>query len=259
VSLLLLAESQRGYNDEGFGRIKDNGMQDWLILFDIDGTLLHSDGCGRAATRLALLEVFGTLGALDRIDFAGKTDWQILLETLQPAGFDEQTVQACLDSYNTAATRYLREIVSQFSVRPCPGALEIVAALSADSRVLVGLVTGNSPGLVPIKLRAAGFDPADFKIGAYGSEGRKRSMLPPLALARARAYCGVDFAPEQVVIIGDTPDDIACAASIGARVIAVATGWFSADQLSACYPHHVFENMADWDAVLAILFRSDGL
>jgi len=111
-------------------------------------------------------------------------------------------------------------------------------------------------GTVPIKLRAAGFDPADFKVGAYGSEGWDRSMLPPLALERARAVTGLGFPADQVVIIGDTPGDIRCAASIGARTVVVATGPYTADELSTYNPDAVFNSMANTDAFLRAIMKN---
>jgi phosphoglycolate phosphatase len=226
-----------------------------LILFDIDGTLLHSGGCGRAASRLAVQEVFGTVGVLDKVSFAGKTDWQIVLESLKPAGFTAEQVQIALDDYDRAVARHLSQIIDHFPVRPCVGAREVVAALRSNPQAVLGLVTGNMAGLVPIKLRAAGYDPDAFKIGAFGSEGWARAMLPPLALDRARAYAGNDFLPEQIVIVGDTPGDITCAESIGARTIAVATGPFDVNELRAHHPDHLFETLIDTTTILAAIFQ----
>jgi phosphoglycolate phosphatase-like HAD superfamily hydrolase len=221
-----------------------------LVLFDIDGTLLHSGGCGRVAMRLAAHEVFGTAGLLDEVPFAGKTDWQILLEALTPAGIAASEIERRLAGYNLVVARQLASIIGECPVKPCAGAPELVAALRADPLVLIGLVTGNMAGLVPIKLRAAGFDPADFPIGAFGSEGWERAMLPPLALARANAFNRLEFAPNRVVIIGDTPGDITCAHSIGARTIAVATGPFSLAELAAHQPDDLFPTLEDTSAVL---------
>jgi phosphoglycolate phosphatase len=228
----------------------------YLILFDIDGTLLHSGGCGRAATRLAVQEVFGTVGLLDKVNFAGKTDWQIILEALRPAGFTAEQVQAALDVYDQAVARHLSQIVDRFPVRPCMGAPEVITALRSNAQATLGLVTGNMAGLVPIKLRAAGYDPDTFKIGAFGSEGWARTMLPPLALDRARAYTGNDFSPERIMIVGDTPGDITCAESIGARTMAVATGPFSVNELRAHHPDHLFETLADTASILAAIFQN---
>lgn len=228
----------------------------WLVLFDIDGTLLHSGGCGRAATRLAVQDVFGTAGILDEVNFAGKTDWQILLEALTPAGIAAEEIERRLAEYNLTVARHLAAIIGERPVKPCTGAPKLVAALRADPAVLMGLVTGNMAALAPIKLRTAGFDPADFPIGAFGSEGWDRAMLPPLALARANAFNGVDFAPDRVVIIGDTPGDITCAHSIGARTIAVATGPFSAAELAAHQPDGLFATLEDTSAVLHAILNS---
>jgi len=227
-----------------------------LVLFDIDGTLLHSGGCGRAATRLAVQDVFGTVGKLDDVDFGGKTDWQILREALEPVGVTAETIAARIPTYQHAVARRLAEIIDDFPVRPCVGAPQVVAALAERADVLLGLVTGNMQPLAPLKLRAAGYDPRVFKVGAYGSEGWERDMLPPLALQRARALAGVDFPPQRVVIVGDTPRDIACAASIGARTVAVATGWYDVPTLQAERPTHVFETLEDTARVLRAILNT---
>ncbi|MBN2304122.1 MAG: HAD hydrolase-like protein [Anaerolineae bacterium] len=227
-----------------------------LVLFDIDGTLLHSGGCGRAASRLATLEVFGTIGILDDVNFAGKTDWQILLEALIPANISGEHIQQRLDIFNQVVAHHLAAIIADFPVRPCAGAPEVVAALCENPAVVIGIVTGNMAGLVPIKLRQAGYDPGDFKVGAFGSEGWKRSMLPPLALERAQTHSGGTFAPERIVIIGDTPNDITCAESIQARTLAVATGPFSVDALRSHQPTHLFDTLADTGAVLSAILQN---
>ena len=126
---------------------------EWLVLFDIDGTLLNSGGSGRAATRLALEEVFGTPGAAETISFAGKTDWQIALEALEPAGVSRDEIEARLPAYNEVVTRHLTAIIDRFPVRACPGTHALVDALKARGDVLLGLVTGNMTGLIPLKLR----------------------------------------------------------------------------------------------------------
>lgn len=229
----------------------------YLVLFDIDGTLLNSGGCGRAATELALADVFGTTGSLDHVNFAGKTDWQILRESLGPAGLSVEMIDARLHDHGSAVAQRLAAIVGEFPVVACPGAHAVVDALRAQPQVVLGLVTGNMETLAPIKLRAAGFDPADFAVGAFGSEGWERAMLPPLALERAVAYAQTTFHPDHTVIIGDTPGDIACAASIGARTIAVGTGPYTAEQLRRYEPDVAFESMQNHDAVVAAILNHD--
>ncbi len=228
----------------------------YLVLFDIDGTLLNSHGCGRAATERALVDVFGTTGNLSQVNFAGKTDWHILREALAPAGVSMPDIKARLADYNAAVGRWLAAIVHDFPVTACAGAPEVVSALHTHPQVVLGLVTGNMQALAPIKLRAAGFDPAVFSVGAYGSEGWERAMLPPLALERAIEHNGAAFRSDRVVIIGDTPDDIMCAASISARTIAVATGPFTTAQLRAYRPDHAFDSMQNHAAVLTAILNT---
>ncbi len=224
-----------------------------LVLFDIDGTLLHSAGCGHAATELAITEVFGTLGTLDLVSFAGRTDWGILLEALQPAGITADQIRDSLPRYDRVLSRTISRIIGDFPVKPCPGAPEVVAELRRSPNVVIGLVTGNMEGIISFKLRAAGYDPSDFEVGAFGSEGWQRAMLPPLAVERAQALSGRRFSGKQIVVVGDTPEDIACAASVGGRTIAVATGPFTTDQLRPHQPDYLFETLADTPSVLAAI------
>jgi phosphoglycolate phosphatase-like HAD superfamily hydrolase len=133
---------------------------------------------------------------------------------------------------------------------------ELLAALEpheAAGRALVGLLTGNVEGGAALKLRAAGLDPARFAVGAYGSDSPRRPELPAIAAERAAAATGRRFAGADVVIVGDTPDDIACGRPIGARVVAVATGFFGVAQLQAAGAAHVFEHLADTGAVTTAL------
>jgi phosphoglycolate phosphatase len=224
-----------------------------LVLFDIDGTLLLSSGCGRVATGLAMLEVFGTSGNLAGYRFQGKTDWYTLLELLQPEGFSQADIEATLPYYETVVARHMTEIVDQYRVYALPGALELLDELDAHPGIVLGIVTGNLPRMAEIKLRRAGFALGKFPVTAYGSEAPIRRQLVPLALERAERYAGQRFAPSDVVFVGDTPDDIDCAHSIGARAIAVTTGMTSRAELEQHPPVHVVDSLADRETVLPLI------
>jgi phosphoglycolate phosphatase len=114
----------------------------------------------------------------------------------------------------------------------------------------VGLLTGNLAAGASLKLRAAGLDPARFAVGAYGSDSPRRSDLPAVAAERARALTGRTFTGAAVVIVGDTPHDVACGASIGARSVGVASGSYDVAALRAAGATHVFATLADTAAVL---------
>jgi phosphoglycolate phosphatase-like HAD superfamily hydrolase len=141
-------------------------------------------------------------------------------------------------------------------MRLLPGVRELLAALEPHERAgraLVGLLTGNLEGGAALKLGAVGLDPARFAVGAYGSDSARRPDLPAIAAERAASRTGKRFRGADIVIVGDTPDDIACGRPIGARVVAVATGFFSVAQLQAAGAAHVFEHLTDTAAVTGAL------
>lgn len=223
-----------------------------LVLFDIDGTLLSPEGCGRIALDLALHEVFGRSGDIDNHRFAGKTDWQSVAELL---GIDDDTVRAHMPAFEAAAARHMEAVIHGCGVRPCPGARELVATLAETPAALVGLLTGNMRTTALIKLRVTGFDPDVFRVGAYGSEARARAALPPLAIARAEALAGVRFPGQRVVIVGDTEADVACGQGVSARTLAVASGFSDRALLEASNPDYLFDDLSDQEAVLAAIFE----
>ncbi len=221
-----------------------------LFLFDIDGTLLWPRGAGRAAMRLAIEDVFGVSAAIDAHHFGGKTDWQTLIELLTPLGFDEPAIERMLPEFDRAIGRHMAQRIGEFDVEACPGAHDLIADLRRRADVRLGLITGNCRSSAPLKLRAAGFDPDHFPTGAFGSESRDRDTLAPLALARANAHYGRTFAPEHVVVIGDTAADVRCARAIGALAVAVRTGYTQPGELESSAPDLIVDDLR---ALLALL------
>lgn len=219
-----------------------------LILFDIDCTLLLTHGAGREATRLAMQEVFGTVSRLDGHYFGGKTDWQTLIELLEEHHYDETRIGEVMHHYEEAMGRHMAAVIGDYRVEACPGAHELVARLRARPDTLLGVVTGNVSTVAPVKLRAAGFDPDWFPVGAFGNEAANRDHLPPLALARAITHYGKPIAPEQVIVIGDTPSDVACARALGAVAVAVATGPCPVDELAAARPDYLLADLTTFEA-----------
>ena len=228
-----------------------------LLLFDIDGTILLTDGAGRRAIERALVDIAGTAGPITDHRFDGKTDPQIVRELLSLAGHpaatsDEQVLAVCehyvghLADELAKPTQVTRLMVG---VRALLDALEPV---EADGRALVGLLTGNVERGAALKLRSGGIDPSRFRVGAYGSDAAHRPELPDIARRRAERL-GMSIAGSDVVIIGDTPDDVRCGGPIGARTVAVATGGFDVAALSAAGATHVFSDLSDTARVLEAL------
>ena len=231
-----------------------------LILFDIDGTLLWTDGAGRRAIHRALLDEVGTAGPIDTYRFDGKTDPQIVRELLTLAGHPEADVEPRIAA---VCRRYVERLAVELAqpaqaTRLFPGVVEILAALEsheAAGRALVGLLTGNLAAGAALKLRSAGLDPARFAVGAYGSDSGNRAELPAFAARRAAERIGREVRGDDVVIVGDTPADVACGRPIGARAVAVATGYYDVAALRAAGAAHVFEHLGDTAAVLDALLE----
>jgi len=223
-----------------------------LVLFDIDGTLLLTAGAGRRAIMAAFREEMGDIAEFGRVRFDGKTDPQIVAELLEAAGQEEdrrsERVQALCRRYVGFLERELERSTSRPTIMP--GVHPLLDRLEADRRVVLGLLTGNVAEGAALKLRAGGLDPARFVVGAYGSDAAHRLELPPIAARRAEPFFGRVPGGEEIVIIGDTPADIACGAAIAARAVAVATGSYSTADLAACGPHAVFEDLRDTDRVM---------
>ena len=214
-----------------------------LILFDIDGTLVITHGAGRTSTGLAMREIFGTDAGLDNHHFGGKTDWKTLTELLAERNYSHEEMLEFIPHYEEAIGRHLSQIIHTFPVAPCPGAMEAVSELRRRGTPTLGILTGNVSTTAPIKLSAAGYDPAWFPVGAYGSEAIERDDLPALAVERAERLLGQRITPEQVMVVGDTPADIACARALGAVAVAVQTGFSKPEELAAAKPDFLLDNL----------------
>lgn len=225
-----------------------------LILFDIDGTLIDSNRIGRAALGRALVDVFGTAGALETYEFAGKTDRRIVRDLMVAEGWLEEAVierHAQLDEHMASAGAVL---FTAETIQPCPGVPALLDTLGRRDDVVLALLTANIRHTAPLKLAAAGIDPALFLTGAYGSESLERDDLFAIALERVRALTGYHFTGQDVVILGDTPADIRCARGGGGRAIAVATGPYSAEVLHRHRPDHLFIDLTPIGDVLQAIF-----
>jgi phosphoglycolate phosphatase-like HAD superfamily hydrolase len=135
-----------------------------------------------------------------------------------------------------------------------PGVRQLIDRIGAADEAVLGLLTGNIAEGARLKLTAAGIDFDRFRISAFGSDHHDRRELPAIATQRAEETLGRRFAGKEIVIIGDTPYDISCGEHLGVRTIGVSTGTYTYDQLAACNPDYLFEDLADVDAVWAAIF-----
>lgn len=222
-----------------------------VVLFDIDGTILRSGGVGRIAMERALADVFGSAGKAE-YHYDGKTDRQIVRDLMRLEGFSDADIDAQMEDLLAA---YLTGLEGQLAsggrtVHVYAGVRELLDELEDEENVVLGLLTGNIEKGARAKLGAAGIDFSRFKINAFGSDHEERPALPAVAQQRAREFIGAEIAGDRLIVIGDTPADIRCGESIGAKAIGVATGRYSVDELQQHGPYAVFETLADTDAVM---------
>ena len=225
-----------------------------LVLFDIDGTLLSAGGAGGRALRDALLAVYGETGPIGSYSMGGRTDPQIVRELMTAAGMTVDEIEPRFDVLWDAYLRNLRDEIGRSRIQALPGVPALLDRVEAggDPTVL-GLLTGNVVEGARMKVDAAGLGFGRFRVGAYGSDHWERPELPAVATRRARDLTGIDYAGKEIVIIGDTPFDIACGEHLGVRTIAVATGGHPAEALAACGPDYLFHDLSDVEAVWAAI------
>jgi len=223
-----------------------------IILFDIDGTLVVTGGAGVRAMRRAFHEVFQIDDAFEGIPMPGRTDLSIVGDALARAGLANENghiVRFC-ESYFHCLTDELDQPHPLKLV--LPGVRELLDALDQRDDVFLALLTGNFATSARLKLES--FDLwRYFACGAFGGDAEDRTHLFPVALARAQAQGAPALPSDQVIVVGDTPLDVACAAAAGARAVAVATGPVDAATLRECGADVVFEDLRDTGAVLRLL------
>ena len=222
-----------------------------VVLFDIDGTLVHAGPLGAEVFDRAVEAVLGRLPAT-RVLMSGKTDPLIVREYLQALGLDGAlmpSVLARLEREMAAAAFTLPE-----SGRALPGASELLEALADDERLHLSVLTGNIAPNAAVKLGAFGLDKwLDLETGAYGSDNEDRAQLVPVALDRLAALRGISLAPSQAWVVGDTPRDYEAARAVGAHSLLVATGRFTVTELGQLGADAVLADLTGTDPVVELL------
>jgi phosphoglycolate phosphatase len=223
-----------------------------LILFDIDGTLMRSQGVGVSAMQMAFDAIYSERNLrMEGVPVAGRLDTLIWADVMRRGGLepDERELPRFRERYKA----FLAERLHAATVRRMPGVLELVERLHAANASVLGLLTGNWPDTARLKISTAGFTPEHFRIGAFAGDGPDRRSLPPVAIDRCARETGYAPRPDRTIIIGDTPLDVDCAHHNGCRVIAVATGDFTVDELRQTGADLVVETLADIDTIEAWL------
>ena len=231
-------------------------VDDRFVLWDVDGTLLRTNGVAQRAFDVAAEHVLGRPAGLHEVRMSGKTDPLIALEILAFAGVAEEEARRLLPDVLARLEAELAEaehLVRQQG-RVLPGVAAVLAELHDDPAVVQSVLTGNTAANAAVKLRAFDLDRwIDVEVGAFGSDRHERDELVPVALERVERLRGRTMGPDDVWVVGDTPRDLACARAGGARCLLVATGQFAVDELEELGPDAVLADLTNAGAVVDLL------
>jgi phosphoglycolate phosphatase len=221
----------------------------YVCLFDIDGTLLSSGGAGKAAMEAALATAFHAARSSDGVPFAGRTDRAIARDLFRLQGIAESTEN--WHRFLAAYLQHLPECLVAHQGQVLPGIAALLKCLQERDDVAVGLLTGNVRDGARLKLGHYGLF-HHFGFGGFGDHHLTREDVAQEALTAVRSHFQEPVQSEQIWVIGDTPLDVRCARSIGARAVAVATGWHSLDLLAAEQPDLLVADFQDPAPLLAL-------
>lgn len=221
-----------------------------LLLFDIDGTLLLTNGAGTRAANRAFENIYGISEAMTKIDAAGKTDPIILKEIFKNELNRDYSHEEALELYKLYIP-FLEEETSASETTVMPGIPRLLENLSRREDMVLGIATGNIEQGAWIKLKSVGLD-HHFKFGGFGSDSHLREHL--IIKAKERAIDHVDNGTDiqKTFVIGDTPYDINHGRAAGAVTVGVATGSYSRAELEEHSPDHLFDDLNNLEIVLGI-------
>jgi phosphoglycolate phosphatase len=212
-----------------------------LILFDIDGTLLSSEGVGVRSIEEAGEAMFGKPFSLEGIPIGGRLDPLIWNDACVKHGIE--TPEVCHDEFRETYCSILSANLQSVTVSTYPGVVELLRACCSLEYTTCGIVTGNYEETGRMKLAAAGIDTGMFTANAWGMDGIVRDDLPPFAMMQC-AIC------EPTILIGDTIHDVTSGKKAGCHVIAVGTGSHDRDTLAAVTPDLLLDDLSDTEAIL---------
>ena len=226
-----------------------------LILFDVDQTLVSIRGGDVIALNAAFEQIHGITEAFREFTFAGGLDLPLMIEAYRKWGI--MTVAdgeiPDLSEFKSAYFEHLTRTLETWTEgMACPGAPDLLEALASDSRVQLGLETGNFRESAFIKLRRYGLD-VFFEEGGFGGDHFERREVVASAIAKCQKRSGRTYSPGEIFLVGDTPHDIEAGRANGVRTLAVGTGNYSVEELAKLNPTYVLPDLSDTERVLELL------
>ena len=229
-----------------------------LILFDVDQTLVSIRGGDVVALNAAFKQVHGIAEAFREFTLAGGLDLPLMIEAYRKWGImtvgDGEVPD--LSEFKTAYFEHLARTLETWTKGVvCPGVPDLLEALAADSRVQLGLETGNFRESAFIKLHRYGLD-VFFEEGGFGGDHFERRELVASAIAKCQEWSGRTYSPGEIFLVGDTPNDIEAGWANEVRTLAVGTGNYSVEELERLGPTYVLPDLTDTERVLGLLLEA---
>lgn len=223
-----------------------------MLLFDIDGTLLLTGGCGKIAFDQTFEEMFGIRNACGSFKPHGKTD-PVIIQELMDKNLHRELEPA---EYETLCTRYLfhfgQALQNSHGFRLMPGVAACLEKISQSTNSLLGLATGNLEPAAWLKLEHGGIRD-HFQFGGFGSDSPDRTQLTRIAVERGQKIVAQSILPENIYVVGDTPYDVQAAKALQLKSIAVATGIHNQKELLSDEPTHCLPDLTDVNGILQLL------
>ena len=219
----------------------------FLLVWDVDGTLVNSKGLGKKSMNKAFLEIFGIEKALDKIDMAGRLDYTIIKKAL----FENQI---SISNYNRLFEKYydfLKIELAGVSSIACPGIVSTMKELKCKGTIFNALGTGNIELGARLKLSVDKLN-SYFPIGGFGNEEYERWEIINHAIEKSMLFYDIDFKKENIFVIGDTGRDIFSGKKIGVKTIGIASGNTSSFELGKLEPDYLFENLLLYEDFLKV-------
>jgi phosphoglycolate phosphatase-like HAD superfamily hydrolase len=218
-------------------------MSPKLVLFDVDGILLKLDTIKFDHWHAVVKKNFGLDVSRHDIYTSGKTDRQILFELIRNKGMkikasDKRITEVVKDIGPTVAGAIKNQKLEKIK-----NVEKLIKELK-KRRIAIGLLTGNTPGKAKVKLQSASLWKY-FKIGAFGDSTIVRNELIPIAMKDAKEKTGITFRKKDVFLIGDTIRDIWCAKKGKVKIISVASGKETVEQLRKEKPNYLFKDFSN--------------
>lgn len=224
-------------------------MQKKLLIWDIDGTLINSKGCGRKAMDKAFWRRYNIKEGFKNVSIAGRLDWQIVKDALKNNKIIEENIR---EFFNIYGEMLKYELEANTSPEILPGVKEFLDYTYRDENIYHAVGTGNCEIGAKLKLSHLGLDHY-FEIGGFGDEELERWELIDKVVKKAEEYYNISFRKENIYVIGDTPRDIESGKKIGVKSVAVATGVYKFDELLKYEPDYIYNNLVEFKSFLKVL------